>query len=240
MSKPYWEDMFNCFRWIIACCVAGGLCFSCGTTGPTVIGERNRIYENITSEYFLVADAYLENKNYQKAVEFYTKASVNKNLTDLAEYKIAYTYALWEKWDEAAAGYKKLLDKEPDNFSLRSSLAYVYARQGYGDLAAQEYEVLLRDYEWDQSVLENYIVVLNSLENYELAEEKLSLLEEFFPESNKIESFRESIDKGLEAQQQVAEEKDGTESESPNDGENNTSDTDKNSDTDKADHQDGN
>lgn len=236
MSKPYWEDMFNCFRWIIACCVAGGVCFSCSTTGPAVIGERNRIYENITSEYFLVADAYLENKNYQKAVEFYTKASVNKKLTDLAEYKIAYTYTLWEKWDEAVAEYKKLLDKDPTNFSLRSSLAYVYARQGYGDLAAQEYEVLLRDYEWDQSVLENYIVVLNSLQNFQQAEEKLSLLEEFFPESDKIESFRETIDKGLEAQQQAAIEKDGTESDSPDNDGKDTSNTDKNSDTNKADN----
>ena len=48
---------------------------SCSSVGGVQVpGERSRVYKNVLSEYFLVADAYLENKKYDKAIEFYTKA----------------------------------------------------------------------------------------------------------------------------------------------------------------------
>ena len=66
------------------------LLFSCSSQqGIGIVGEKDRIYSNILSEYYLIGDAYLDNKNYQKAIEYYTKALDHPDLTESA-LKVPY------------------------------------------------------------------------------------------------------------------------------------------------------
>ena len=151
---------------LVACSSLGGL---------RVVGEKDRIYSNVLSEYYLIGEAYLENKKYQKAIEYYTKALEHPDLTDSARYKIAYAYALAENWEKSRAGYEELLEKDPDNSDLTKSLAYIYARQGDLAHASALYRTLVEKNPYDQSIQENFITVLiagNYLEEAEIVLQK--------------------------------------------------------------------
>ena len=170
-------------------------------TGFGLVGEKERIYSNILSEYYLIGEAYLENKKYPKAIEYYTKALSHPDLSESARYKIAYSYALSENWEKAKSCYEELLAKDPDNSELEKSLAYVYARQGDLAHASAMYRRLVEKNPYDQSLLENFITVLiagNYLEEAELA---LQQLTENFHDNTVAEKFEEKLSKAWESQE---------------------------------------
>lgn len=178
------------------------LLFACSSqTGLSVVGEKDRIYSNLLSEYYLIGEAYLENKKYQKAIEYYTKALAHPELVESARYKIAYTYALSENWEKARVGYEELLAKDPNNSELEKSLAYIYARQGDLAHASSLYRKLVENNPYDQSQLENFITVLiagNYLEEAELA---LHQLKTDFPDNTVAQKFEEKLTKAWEVQE---------------------------------------
>lgn len=191
------------------------LCFSsCSSTGGVqVIGEKNRIYNNILSEYYLLGEAYLENKKYDKAIEFYTKALISKELAESARYKIAYSYAMAENWDKAIPAYKELLEKDPENTDLEISLAYIYARKGELDHSSAMYRKLTEKNPHDESLLENFITVLISGNYLEEAEVALNRLKTDFPENEKVEELEENLAYGWEEQEGSPPEEESTEDE---------------------------
>lgn len=176
--------------------------FSCSSLGGfQVIGERGRIYRNILSEYYLIGDAYLENKKYTKAIDYYTKALDHPDLYDSAKYKIAYSYALAEQWDKSIHYYKELLEKDPDNSDLEKSLAYVYARQGNLAQSSAMYRKLTEKNPYDQILLENYITVLIAANYLEEAEKVLYQFKIDFPDNTMSEDFDERLKKAWETQE---------------------------------------
>lgn len=176
------------------------LLLSCNSSGGLQVpGETKRVQENLLSEYFLVGDAYLENKKYDKAIEFYTKALEHPNLTDSARYKIAYSYALAENWDKAIPAYKDLLAKDPQNMELERSLAYLYARQGNLAHSAATYRKVTEKNPYDQALLENFITVLIAGNYLEEAEVALERLKTDFLENTTAEELEKQLAAGWEA-----------------------------------------
>lgn len=174
--------------------------FSCSSSGGlAVIGEKDRIYSNVLSEYYLIGEAYLDNKNYGKAVEYYTKALGHPDLAESARYKIAYSYALAEDWDKAASAYGELLAKDPDNSDLEKSLAYIYARQGDLPCACAAYRRLAQRNPYDQSLLEDFITVLVAGNYLEEAEVELHRLKSDFPDNTAAEALEQKLAAAWEA-----------------------------------------
>ena len=93
-------------------------------------GESEIITTNISSEYFAIADEYLNLKNYQKAVQYYKLAMKNKSLNAAAYYKLARSYALAKDYESAEKCYTKLLSVDPENKDLQISLAYIKGMSG--------------------------------------------------------------------------------------------------------------
>lgn len=175
------------------------LLLSCSATGGLQVpGEAKRIQNNLFSEYFLVADAYLENKKYDKAIEFYTKALEHPDLADSARYKIAYSHALAENWDKAIPAYTDLLEKDQENMELEKSLAYLYARQGNLAHSAATYRKLTEKNPYDQSLLENFITVLIAGNYLEEAEVALERLKTDFPDNTTAEDLEKKLATGWE------------------------------------------
>ena len=177
---------------LVACSSLGGF---------RVVGEKDRIYNNVLSEYYLIGEAYLENKKYQKAIEYYTKALEHPDLTGSARYKIAYAYALAENWEKSRAGFEELLEKDPDNSELTKSLAYIYARQGDLAHASALYRKLVEKNPYDQSIQENFITVLIAGNYLEEAEIVLQQLKTDFPDNTTIQGFEEKLTKAWETQE---------------------------------------
>lgn len=177
---------------LVACSSLGGL---------RVVGEKDRIYSNVLSEYYLIGEAYLENKKYQKAIEYYTKALEHPDLTDSARYKIAYAYGLAENWEKSRAGYEELLEKDPDNSDLTKSLAYIYARQGDLAHASALYRTLVEKNPYDQSIQENFITVLIAGNYLEEAEIVLQKFKTDFPDNTAVQGFEEKLTNAWEGQE---------------------------------------
>ena len=148
---------------------------SCTSSSLKIPGEDGVRVSSIYKEYFSIAQAYEEQKNYTKAVTYYKMAQNDKALKETAFYRTGRCYALSKDWDNALFYYNELLKKDPENTSLRLSVAYINAMKGELDAASKEYEALLAD-SVDAAVYKNYISVLIAQKNGEKASE---LLERF-------------------------------------------------------------
>jgi len=62
-----------------------------------VPGESQVKINNIYTEYYNIADSYMELEKYDKAIEFYSIALKNKTLFWSAYYKMGRAYALAKK-----------------------------------------------------------------------------------------------------------------------------------------------
>lgn len=174
------------------------LCFSCQTSNAfRVPGESGLIVKNISSEYFAIAEAYSNLKNYDKAIVYYKLAMKNKSLRLNAYYKLARVYALSKDYENASKCYKDLLALDPENKDLQLSLAYVKAMSGKTDEAILDYQKLSQKYPEDSSVLENYINMLLFANQFEEAQTQCVVLEEKFPDNANLKTLKDKIEEGL-------------------------------------------
>ncbi len=190
--------------------LTSALFFSCQTSNALrVPGESALIVKNISSEYFSIAEAYSNLRNYEKAITYYKLAMKNKSLRLSAYYKLARAYALSKDYENAAKCYKDLLALDPENKDLKLSLAYVKAMSGKTDEAILDYQELSQKYPEDSSVLENYINILLFTEKFEEAKAQCAVLEEKFPDNANLKTLKDKIEEALskkETQQPPAEE----------------------------------
>jgi tetratricopeptide (TPR) repeat protein len=150
-------------------------------------GEREKILKNVAGEYFSIAGAYANLKQYDKALEYYQLASRDKNYYTAAQYESARMNALLSRWNDAEKIYAELLKTDPRNRDIAVSLAYVKAMSR--DLTGAEslYRELLVQNEYDQQVHENYIRVLAAQKK---RSEALAALEKY----KTLFSFTENAD----------------------------------------------
>ena len=171
------------------------LLFSCNSsTHFPVPGERKITQAALHAEYFLIADAYAELENYEKAIQYYKLAMRDKNLYWTALYKLGRMYAFSKNWNNAKDVFEKLLARDPQNMSLKLSLAYIQAMSGSFDEAKIAYESLIDEQQKNETPLINYIIILLSLEDFDAAETQLAVLKERFPENTSISDFEKRLD----------------------------------------------
>lgn len=170
------------------------LFFSCsGTAHLPVPGEKNAIESNISVEYYSIASSYEELKNYKKAIDYYNLAKKNKKMRASSEYKIARCYALLKDWDNAQAGFEKILKKDPSNTNIKISLAYIMAMRGDLETSSQLYSTLVSENSTDVSILKNYISVLCARGMFDEANVQLAVLKEKFPDDADISGIEKKL-----------------------------------------------
>lgn len=170
---------------------------SCKSANVTFPGTKQFKTDEIFAQYELIGDEYLKNKNYTKAIEYYQKASKDKNNYWSITYKLAKVNALQKNWVEAQELYTKLLERDPENSSLEISLAYITAMSGDSAKAIEEYKNLVEKYPDNESLLINYISVLLTDKKAELAEEKYFVLKQKFPDSTSIQDIKTKLKNAL-------------------------------------------
>ena len=170
------------------------LFFSCsGTAHLPVPGEKNAVESNISVEYYSIASSYEELKNYKKAIDYYNLAKKNKKMRASSEYKIARCYALLKDWDNAQAGFEKILKKDPSNTNIKISLAYIMARRGDLEASSHLYSTLVSENSTDVSILKNYISVLCARGMFDEANVQLAVLKEKFPDDADISGIEKKL-----------------------------------------------
>ncbi|GMO47179.1 MAG: hypothetical protein Pg6C_09320 [Treponemataceae bacterium] len=155
------------------------LAASCASTG-VIPGENAKILKNLAGEYFTVAGAYANTKQYDKAIEYYRLAARDKNYHTAARYEMARMNAFLSRWEDAEKIYADLLKNDPRNRDIASSLAYVKAMSR--DLAGAEslYRELLVQNEYDRQIYENYIRILAAQKKNGEAHEALETYKKLF------------------------------------------------------------
>lgn len=157
--------------------------------------------EDLSAEYFSIAEAYSELKKYEKAIEFYKKAEENEEYSNAARYNIGRMYALLKMWQEACDVLKPLYEKESENEKLLTS--YAYALVANGNIAEGEelYKKLYDNNKESPQAAFNYIRLLIVAKKYDNAKNMLDTLAEQFIEDEErktIENLKATIEKLLE------------------------------------------
>ena len=167
--------------------------FSCASNELRIPGESKIILKNLATEYYTIADGYLEIKNYTKAAEYYKLAMRNKDLYLTAYYKLARSYALAKDWENADKTYRELLARDGENTMLKTSLAYITAMRGEVDEAILQYRDLIAQNPYDENLLESYVALLINVGRGEDAEESFFVLKEKFPDNKQITTFAQQL-----------------------------------------------
>ena len=157
--------------------------------------------EDLTAEYFSIAEAYSELKKYEKAIEFYKKAEKNEEYAHAAAYNIGRMYALLKMWREAVATLKPLYEKEIENEKLL--VCYAYALVANGDIEEGEelYKKIYENNKESPQAAFNYARLLIVAKKYDDAKNLLADLSEQFVEDEErkvIDNLRNTIEKLLD------------------------------------------
>lgn len=168
---------------------------SCKTNKVFIPGEKQEAIQNIYSEYYNIAEEYFKLNNYSKAIEFYQKSMGSEKLHDAAYYKTGRCYALSKDYDKAEVVFNNILKKDPDNVSIKSSLAYLTAMRGDAKKAAELYGQLVQVNPDNADLLINYISVLIVLKDYESAKLNFDYLQKKYPSATQLESLKDNLEK---------------------------------------------
>lgn len=166
---------------------------SCSSNGLLVPGETDIILKNLATEYYNLAEGYMEVKKYDKAAEYYLLSMRNEELYMTSYYKLARSYALAKNWEKAEECYKALLEKDPVNNQIKASLAYISAMSGNTDEAIIQYKKLIEDNPYDENLLESYVALLINVGRGEDAEKTFFVLKEKFPDNKQLTSFAQQL-----------------------------------------------
>lgn len=129
--------------------------------------------DNLSNEYFEIANAYAELKNYSKAIEFYEKASTDEKYKNACEYNLARMFGLQNDWTKSTKLLQNLHKKEPNNKLVLSALAYSLVASGSLDEGKKLYkDIADSEPENPESTL-NYIRILVLAKDYETAKAEL-------------------------------------------------------------------
>lgn len=183
----------NYFFSVVFVIVSSFFFASCMSNGLMVPGETDIILKNIATEYYGIAEAYMDVKKYDKAAEYYVLAMRNPELKRTASYKLARSYALAKNWDKAIECYTELLALDSENAMLKTSMAYITAMSGNVDDGILQYKELISENPFDQNLLESYVALLINVGRGEDAEESFFILKEKFPDNKNLSNFAQQL-----------------------------------------------
>lgn len=127
----------------------------------SIPGENSVSDRNLAAEYYDLGNKYIETKQYEKALSCFE--IVRERIDDTApiDYQIARTYALLNKWSEAAEIYGQLLALDKDNSTLKESYAYTMYKSGEKEKALQLYAELCDKNPGNERLSKNYEELYN-------------------------------------------------------------------------------
>lgn len=165
-----------------------------------VPGEDIAIMNNIYVEYSNIGDTYYKLEDFTNAAKYYEMAMHNRKLYWSSYYKLAKCYALSSDWSKALPMYKKILSRDPENTSIKASLAYIYSMQGDLKESKKLLKELLEIDSNNEKYIENYLAVLtvdeeNYNKNKEEVQKYFNLLKDNFQENQNIQRFENLIKK---------------------------------------------
>lgn len=169
--------------------------------------DKDIANQNLYIEYQNIADTFVAQEKYDKAITYYNLALENKDTYWNVYYKLAKAYAFQKKWPEAEEMYKTLLNRDPDNSTLKESLAYIYSMNGNYEEAKLIYDELMALFPEVKEYLENYISILISQKDFDAVSVPLYLLIEQFPDSTNIKTFQNEYDKYIQEQKELNKQK---------------------------------
>ena len=114
-----------------------------------------------------------------------------------AYYKLAKCYVYTSDWSNALPMYKKILERDPENASLKASVAYIYSMKGDFKNSVLIYEELLEAQPNNQDYLENYLAVLAAdnkkfeKKNAEKFMQAYETLKTEYPENKNLKTFED-------------------------------------------------
>lgn len=146
----------------------------------SIPNEQTVLNDNAAIEYIEIGDGFYEQKNFDKAAEFYQKALISKKCYNSALYKTACSYVLGKKYDKALPLFQELLNQDPNNRVLKESIAYTNVMCGFFTQGQNQYLELFIEYPEDATLLKNYILTLVASKNKDLAIEKLGFYKQKF------------------------------------------------------------
>ena len=166
--------------------------------------------QNISVEYFNIAENYLAQKNYSKAIENYNLSlrSAKKENINQTKYQLAKAYALNKNYTEAEDILFDLYQQEQTNSILAQSLAYCYAKNGKIQQALTMYKTIYVEKQKQEDVANNYFLLLLEAKEFDEANSVLEQFKADFPESTKIKTLEDNLKKATEPVEkpQVSEE----------------------------------
>lgn len=183
------------------------LFFSCASNSISSDNKNLEAIQNIYIEYQNIADTFVTQEKYDKAINYYKLALENKDTYWNVYYKLAKTYVLQKSWADAEPMFKTLLKRDPSNSNIKISLAYVYSLNGSLEEAKEIYKELIEIYPEVKDYLENYISILIVEEKFEDMIISFDLLKEKFPDSDKISIFDKEYEKYITKQKELYPEK---------------------------------
>jgi len=189
-------------------------CFSCAS-GGYLPGEKTVILRNLSAEYFNIAENYLNQKNYSKAIENYILSlrTAKKEDNIQTKYQLAKAYALNKNYNEAIDIFIDFYQQEPKNIVLAQSLAYCYAKTGKNEEAIAIYKNIYLENPYQENIANNYFLLLLEINEIDKAKLVLESFKTNFPESTKIQSLEENLEKRIQLNTKAEEKAENQEEE---------------------------
>lgn len=156
--------------------------------------------ESLASDYFEIANAYAELKNYQKAIYFYKKASQDSAYKNSCDYNLARMYALENDWENACKSLYELYKKDPNNKIILSAYAYTLLGSGNIGEAKKIYKQIATENTENPEDALNYIRLLIFSNDFKKASEEIKKALLNFPlakEKSVFEKLQSEIDTKL-------------------------------------------
>ncbi len=141
----------------------------------TMIFSKGKIEEDLSGEYFSIAEGYTELKKYEKAVEFYKKAEKSDQYKNAVQYNLAQVYALQNDWVNCLKYLEPIYEQVPENIKIATAYAYALSSSGQEKKALEIYEKIYLKEPETPIYFFNYIRILIVSKKYD---EALKLLDE--------------------------------------------------------------
>ena len=183
----------------------GFICFFLFSCVSTIPGEKEVILQNLSAEYFNIAENYLSQKNYSKAIENYKlslRSAKDENLNQI-KYQLARSYTKNKNYSEAEDIFFELYEQEQSNIILAQSLAYCYMKSGKVNESIAIYEKLFKENPYQEDIANNYFLLLLEAQKVDEAKSVLEVFKIDFPESTKISVLEENLKKLTEVPEKI-------------------------------------
>lgn len=186
-------------RLLAACLCATSLFSSCALFS----GSMTR--DELLAEYLSLGDAYASVSKYEKAIEYYSKASVKKEYRNVTRYNIGRMYGLSGKWAEAAKTFGELRELEPENTLISTAYAYALVASGDAEGAKPIYEENYNRAPDDPAANRNYAEILVLTKRYPEAIEMITRIKDSFPDTDAAKGIDDLSKKIEDAKKAEAE-----------------------------------